>query len=388
MAEALESSQQLIFIVAAEPSGDALGGPVIEALNRLYPGRFRFMGVGGEQMQAAGLETLFPMEDLTAFGLAEVLPKIPLILKRLKQVQKSVRVTKPSLLLTIDAPDFSFRLAKKLKNFSVRKVHMVAPTVWAWRPKRAAKVARLYDHLLCLFPFEPPYFEREGLAASFIGHPLVSGPVMTADGAGFRQRIGAGADERLLMVLPGSRTSEIERLLPVFGETMRLLHERIGGFRVVIPSVTHLADTIREASRNWAVPVTVIQGASDKYAAMKACDAAIAASGTVSLELALAGLPTVIAYRVNKLSAAIFRRLTLTRWVALPNIILQRELIKEKLQEECDASKLADEIQALLDNEDARARVMEGYKSVADSLGAGRLVPADQAARLIADLVQ
>ncbi|MBV6632594.1 MAG: lipid-A-disaccharide synthase [Alphaproteobacteria bacterium] len=384
--QAVSDRRPIIFVVAAEPSGDALGAPILDALSDLAPGRYRYVGIGGEQMIEAGLEPIFPMADITAFGLAEVLPRIPTILRRLKETEQAIRLMKPSLLLTIDGPDHSFRLAKKLRNLSMPKMHLVAPTVWAWRPKRAAKVAKLYDHLLCLFPFEPPYFEAEGMAASFIGHPLVTGPAMSADGDEFRQRHGIPSDQRLITVLPGSRRGEVEKLSGVFGEALGLLRQRIGSFTAVIPTVGPVADLVRANTEDWPVDHVVVQGIEDKYGAMAASKAGLAASGTVALELALTGLPGVIAYRANPISAAIFRRLALTQYVSLPNIILQRPLIPECLQEDCTPNRLADELEAMCKFEKRRDSVLDGYKQVAEKLGAGQLDPATMAAKTLLKL--
>ncbi|MEM6903914.1 MAG: lipid-A-disaccharide synthase [Pseudomonadota bacterium] len=384
--QAVADRRPVIFVVAAEPSGDALGAPILEELSELAPGRYRYVGIGGDQMIEAGLEPIFPMTDITAFGLAEVLPRIPTILKRLKDTEQAVRKLKPSLLLTIDGPDYSFRLAKRLRNMAMPKVHLVAPTVWAWRPKRAAKVAKLYDHLMCLFPFEPPYFEAEGMKASFIGHPLVTGPAMEADGASFRERYGISEDRKLITVLPGSRRGEVERLSEVFGEALGLLAHRVGQFTAVIPTVSPVAALVREHTANWPVEALIVEGVEDKYDAMAASKAGLAASGTVALELALTRLPGVIAYRANALSAAIFRRMATTAYVSLPNIILQRPLIPECLQEQCTPTKLADELEAMCKFEKRRSAVLDGYAQVADKLGARQMNPSIMAAKTLLKL--
>ncbi|MEO0392554.1 MAG: lipid-A-disaccharide synthase [Pseudomonadota bacterium] len=378
----------VIFVVAAEPSGDALGGPILRALESQAPGRYRYIGVGGEQMQAAGLETLFPMADITAFGLTEVVPRIPQILNRLNQVVNAAHRLKPALLLTIDGPDFSFRVARKAQDLACPKVHVVAPTVWAWRPKRAAKIAKLYDHLLCLFPFEPPYFEKEGLPTSFIGHPLVTGPASQADPAGFKARHQLTDDQKtLITVLPGSRRSEVTRLAPVFGEALGQLRDQLGPVQAVIPTVNAVAALVREHTKPWPVPVTITQDADEKYHAMASGQVALAASGTVSLELALTRTPAVIAYRANALSAAIFRRMAITKYVGLPNVILDRPLIAECLQEHCTPGRLSQEMLRLIRDQKAREAVLDGYESVAQQLGQGRLQPAQMAADRLLSLV-
>lgn len=380
----------IIFVVAAEPSGDALGGPILRALEAQAPGQYRYVGVGGEQMQAAGLETLFPMADITAFGLAEVVPRIPQILNRLKQVVTAAHDLKPALMLTIDGPDFSFRVAKKCTQLPCPKVHVVAPTVWAWRPKRSAKVARLYDHLLCLFPFEPPYFEKEGLPTSFIGHPLVTGPAAAADPAAFLAKHAIDADGKtLITVLPGSRRSEVTRLSAIFGDALGRLQDKLGPVHAIVPTVSSVADMVREAVASWPVTVTVTDKPADKYHAMATGQVALAASGTVSLELALTRVPAVLAYRGNAISAEIFRRMAITKYVGLPNVILDRSLIVECLQENCTPERLAQELTSLISDQKAREAVLEGYEVIAGQLGRGRLDPAQTAAeRLLALLAE
>ena len=385
---ATSDNRPIIMVVAAEPSGDALGGPILRALETLAPGQYRYIGVGGDQMQAAGLQTLFPMTDITAFGLAEVVPRIPQILNRLKQVVAAAHRLKPVLLLTIDGPDFSFRVAKRCLDLPCLKVHVVAPTVWAWRPKRAAKIARLYDHLLCLFPFEPPYFEKEGLPTSFIGHPLVTGAASAADPLGFKRRYGLeGAAETLMTVLPGSRRSEVTRLTPVFGDAMARLQATIGPVHAIIPTVSSVSGMVRAATADWPVAVTVIDDPADKYHAMAAGRVALAASGTVSLELALTRIPAVLAYRGHPISAAIFRRMAITKYVGLPNVILDQPLIAECLQEHCTAERLNREMLTLLRDDDAREAVLNGYAEIARQLGQGSLDPAQSAAETLRRLL-
>ena len=337
-------SVPLVFLVAGEHSGDALGASVMGALSANLKGRVKFAGVGGPDMQRAGLDTLFPMDDLAVMGVFEVLPRLPLLLKRINETANAVERLKPDVLLTIDAPDFCFRVIKKPKARGVKVpvVHFVAPSVWAWRPGRAKKVAGFLDHLLCLLPFEPPYFEREGLKATFVGHPVVSSDIGNGDGPSFRARYNIAADAPVLAVLPGSRSGEVSRLLSIFVEAVTKLAPQFPGLHIVMPAVSHLEATVREATATWPAPVTVVDG-TDKADALAAADAAIAASGTVALELAMAGLPTVIGYRLNALTALLARRLLKTRFVNLINIILDREAVPELLQENCTPDNLARE---------------------------------------------
>lgn len=379
-----EANTPLVFVVAGEHSGDSLGASVMAALSSKLDGRVRYAGVGGPGMQAAGLETLFPMEDLAVMGVFEILPRLPLLLNRIKYTTDEVERLKPAVLLTIDAPDFCFRVIKRLKARGVQLpvVHFVAPSVWAWRPGRAKKVAKFLDHLLCLLPFEPPYFEREGLKATFVGHPVVSSAIGNGDGPSFRARHGIDAEAPLLCVLPGSRSGEVARLLPVFGETVAKLATQFPGLHVVMPAVPHLESRVLAATRAWPVS-TVVVGANQKADAFAAADAALAASGTVALELAMAALPNVIAYKVHPLTAFLAKHLLTTRFANLINIILDREAVPELIQENCTPDNLAREVARLLDNPHARDLQRAAAFEALKQLGFGGAPPGERAAEVV-----
>ncbi len=377
-------SPPLVFMVAGENSGDLLGAAVMDALHAKLDGRVRFAGVGGPQMSALGLDSLFPMQDLAVMGVFEVLPRLPLLLKRIKETADAVERLKPDVLVTIDAPDFCFRVIKKLKarGADVPVVHFVAPSVWAWRAGRAKKVAKFLDHLLCLLPFEPPYFEREGLKATCVGHPVVASAIGDGDGAAFRARHSIADDAPVLCVLPGSRTGEVERLAPVFGETVAKLAAQFPGLHIVMPVVAHLEERLRAATHDWSAPVTIV-GATEKADAFACADAALAASGTVALELAMAGLPNVIAYRLNALTAFLARRMLKTRYVNLINIILDREAVPELLQENCTPENLAREVARLFDQPAARAAQKSAAYEALKQLGLGGPPPGARAAEVV-----
>lgn len=332
-----------LFITAGEPSGDALGAAVLKGLREEAAARgltLEIRGVGGPWMQAEGLDSLFDMTDLSVMGLAEVLPALPRLIGRIGQTAQAVAAAKADILLTIDAPDFSFRVARRVARLrpQTRKVHLVAPTVWAWRPGRAKKVAALLDHLLVLLPFEPPYFECEGLATTFIGHPIAEDA--KGDGQRFRQAHRVPPDAPLLCVLPGSRRGEVSRLLPVFGEAVRQLADRYPGLHAAVPTVRGVAPAVIDAVGDWPVPTIVTEDRVEKHDAFAASDAALAASGTVALELGLAEVPAVVAYRVSPITAAIVRRMIRVPYANLVNILLEREAVPELLQEKCTAAAL------------------------------------------------
>jgi len=306
----------------------------------------RFSGVGGEHMTAQGLDSLFPISDLSVMGFFEVLPRLPRLLARLKQVREAALDLRPEALVTIDAPGFNFRLAKRLSGAGIARIHYVAPTVWAWRPGRAKEIAGCLEHLMTFLPFEPAYFEPHGLPSSFVGHPAVE--AAGGDGIGFRRRHGVEAAAPLLVVLPGSRRMEIERHLPIFEAAVRRLRDRWPRLATAVPAAPGVADSVITAVGRWPGRNLTVLGEAEKLDAFAAAEAALAVSGTVALELALASTPTVIAYRGNPLSAAIVRRLALVRYASLVNILLQREEQPERLQENCRPDQLSDAVAGLL----------------------------------------
>jgi len=383
----------LVFLVAGENSGDALGSSLMHAIKAKLDGRVHFVGVGGPEMmdtdKTGGMDSLFPMEDLAVMGVFEVLPRLPLLLKRINETADAVGRLKPDVLVTIDAPDFCFRVIKKLRARGVKVpvVHYVAPSVWAWRAGRAKAVAKFLDHVLCLLPFEPDYFTREGLNATFVGHPVVESDFGHGDGAAFRARHDIPSDAALLCVLPGSRSGEAARLLPVFEETVEKLGHQFAGLRIVMPTVAHLEQRVRTFTQDWPVPVTVV-GGDEKIDAFAAADTALAASGTVALELAMAGLSSVIAYKLNALTGWLAKRLLKTPYVNLINIILRREAVPELLQHNCTADNLAREVARLLGDERARGAQRAAAREALEHLGLGGPPPGARAAEVVLSYIK
>lgn len=373
----------LIFLIAGEPSGDMLGGRLMAALKDLTGDSVRFVGVGGPAMIEQGLDPLFAMSELTLMGLAEVLPHLPRLIRRIGETARAVKMLRPDALITIDAPDFSFRVARRVAALGVPRIHYVAPQVWAWRPERARKLAGRVDRLLALLPFEPAFFAPYGVPCDFVGHSVVEGGAGRGDGARFRARHAIGADERVLLVLPGSRAGEVRRHLSIFGVTVDLLARRHRGLRIVVPTVPGVAALVKAGVGHWPSSPIVVEDPSEKFDAFAGADAALAASGTVTAELALSGVPSVVAYRVNPLSAMLARRLLTVEHVALVNVVLGRRLLPECLQEECAPEPLAREIDMLLDDEDAAHRQREGFKELAQRLGVDGEPPSRRAARAV-----
>ncbi|NQV84368.1 MAG: lipid-A-disaccharide synthase [Rhodospirillales bacterium] len=377
----------LVFLSAGEPSGDLLGARLMQALKNKTKNRIHFAGVGGPSMEEQGLQSLFPMSDLTVMGVFEVLPRLSRILRRLRETVTAAKHLAPDAVVTIDSPDFNFRVAKRLKGKGIPLVHYVAPSVWAWRPHRAARIARFLDHLLTLLPFEPPYFQTEGLPATFVGHPVLDGGADTGDGNAFRQRHGIAAKDTVIVVLPGSRLGEISRLADVFRETLILLKKKFPGLHIVVPSIASVADTVLRNTADWPPPVIVVEGDTEKFDAFAAANVALAASGTVALELALAKTPAVIAYKFAPLSWFFIRRLVKVRFVHLVNLILDREEIPEFLQGACRPDVMATTIKGLLADRGRRAKQIAAYNTALKQLRPDGGSPAEKAAEVVLNIL-
>jgi lipid-A-disaccharide synthase len=379
--------EPLVCIVTGEPSGDLLGARLMAALRRATAGRVRFMGVGGESMREEGLDSLVDLADLAVMGFLEVVPSIPRVLRRLREVTAAIESRRPDVLVTVDSWGFTGRLHKAVAAArpDLPRLHYVAPMVWAWKERRARSVAAAVDHLMCLLPNEAAYFEAHGLPCSHVGHPVVEGGAGRADGGAFRAAHGIPAEAPLIAVLPGSRRSETGRLLAPFGAAVSVVAERRPDLHVVVPTVANVAEEVAAATARWPVPVTLVRGEAARYGAFAAAAAAMAASGTVSLELALAGVPHLIAYRVAPLSAWLFRRLTHMRYVNLINITLDRLAVPELLQGACRPPTLAATLGRLLDDVPARDAQRQAFTEALRRLGGGDGRPSDRAARVVLD---
>ncbi len=344
-----------IFLVAGEKSGDELGWKLMRALRALTDGRVTLRGVGGEGMEREGLKSLFPQSDIAVMGFLPVLQNLPILLRRIRQTADAIIANPPDILVIIDSPDFTHRVAKRVRKAlpHLPVIDYVSPTVWAWRPGRARKMRAYVDHVLALLPFEPKvHADLGGPETSYVGHPLIE----------HLSELRPDADERALrdsavpcvLILPGSRRAEIERLLDLFGETARQLTERIGEVEFVLPAVTHLHDIIAAKTAQWPVAVRIVLGEEEKLRAFRRARAALAASGTVSLELALSGIPMVIAYRVGKIEEWIVRALATAPSIVLPNLILGEAAVPEYLQEDASPTTLSKALARVIKSGDAR----------------------------------
>lgn len=372
-----------IVLIAGEPSGDALGAALMAALKERAD--VRFSGVGGPKMQAQGLETLFPIDDLAVMGIAEVVPKLRSILKKINQTAEYIQKNKPDIVVTIDAPDFCFRVARKVRDamgvHAPKLIHYVAPTVWAWRPGRAKKIAGFLDGLICLFDFEPPYFEAEGLRAIAAGHPVVESGVFAADGLRFRRRHGIPDDARVMGVFFGSRRGELKRHGDIFSQVMAGLP---GGTYFVMPTLPHLAQSIEQTLAGVDVPKIITDDPAQKWDAFGACNAALAVSGTVGLELAAAKVPHVIAYRMNPLTHQIARRSIRISYAHLANIHLDRAAVPEFLQDACRPENITPALMQLITDERKRHLQTEAFTDFLQRLGGGEArTPSQKAADFV-----
>ena len=376
-----KTATPLIYLIAGEPSGDALGANLMRALRQRTDGAVRFAGIGGEQMAAEGLISLFPLDDLAVMGVAEVLPRARTILKRVAEAVADIRARQPAAVVTIDSSGFNWRVAQRLRRArdAVPLIHYVAPMVWAWRAGRARRMARWYDHLMALLPFEPPYFTKVGLSSSYVGHPVIEMGAAKGDGAGFRRRHGIAPSARMVAILPGSRGGEVGRLLPILGQTVARLARKLSDLVVVVPATANVAARVQAAVAGWAAQAMVVDNA-EKYDAFAASDAALAASGTVALELAVAGVPTVVTYRVNPLTHALLRRVVKVRYANLVNLILDRPAVPELLQNDATPEKLAAAIEPLLQDKAARAAQISAGQEALKALGYGQVSPGLRAA--------
>ncbi|MGB9151971.1 MAG: lipid-A-disaccharide synthase [Alphaproteobacteria bacterium] len=378
------------FLIAGEASGDILGARLMRALRAKLNGEVKFVGIGGPQMLAEGLDLFFPHTELMHFGVVEVLRHIPRLLKRINQTAQEVVRANPAALITIDSPDFCFRVAKRVKKQShatIPLIHYVAPTVWAWRPGRAKKIAKFLDHLLAVLPFEPPYFTRAGLDCTFVGHSIVEGDAAKGSNAIFRSTRNIAPDTPLLTVLPGSRTGEVTHLLPIFREVVQRLHAQHPNLQIVVPTVPHLKDRVAAEVAQWNITAHIVEGERAKYDAFAASRAALACSGTVALELALARLPAVIAYKVNALTALLYRHFIRTPYANLVNIMHNKLVVPEFIQENCTAVKLAEALGVLLSDETARQTQIAELAATAGWLGQDQFVPSERAAETVLAVV-
>ncbi len=377
-----------IYLIAGEPSGDLLGSRLMRAMIAKNP-EVEFYGIGGETMEREGLKSLFDISELAVMGLFEVLPSLPKILKRFSQTISDIEKVKPDVVITIDSWSFSARIHKLLrrKKLGIPQVHYVAPQVWAWKKKRAKTMYKYIDHLLTLFPYEPKYFTPHKLPTTFVGHPVIESSVLWASGDDFRTRFNIEENARIMAVLPGSRHTEVSRLLPVFLNVVKKIQEKYPKFCFVIPTVQTVEDRVKQMVEESGLPIIVVNNESDRHDAFCASEVAIAASGTVALELAMIDVPHIIAYKLSSLSAWLARHFLKIQFVNLSNILLGREIIPELLQENCNEEKIIYYVEELLKKEAVYERQMEGFSKVKELLGVGEQTPSANACDVVFNMI-
>jgi len=377
------------YLIAGEPSGDSLGARLMEAIKRKDKNA-QFFGLGGDSMQAQGLKSLFDITELAVMGLAEVIPSIPRILKRIKQTVADIQNTNPDVIVTIDSWSFCARIHKKIRklNLGIPQVHYVAPQVWAWKKKRARTMYKYIDLLLTLFPYEPKYFTPYNLETVFVGHPVIESAIVNSKNKGeFRKSHNIKDGQKLMLVLPGSRHNEVERLLPDFLQVVEKMRAKHPEFVYAAPTVSTVASKVKKMIKDSGLPIEVVEGEQERHNAFQDADVAIAASGTVALELAIVKVPHIIAYKVPKLTEWVARHCIHIEFVNLTNILLGREVVPELLQQACNADNIMAYIEQFLKKESLYKRQEEGFEKLRQKLGMGEQTPSDNACKAIMELI-
>ena len=381
----------LVYVVAGEASGDVLGARLVAALRARRPG-IEFAGIGGPRMAEQGVASLFDYRELALMGLLEVLPKIFRLKRLLADAAADVATRRPALLVTIDSPGFTLRLAEMVKPIGTPVLHYVAPQVWAWRPGRVLKLRRKVDRILCLLPFEPIFFEAAGIPVTFVGHPVLESGADRGDAARFRATHGLAETDRPVIVMPGSRRMEASRLLPAFGAALRIAAERLPGLRPILPVAPIVAEAVRAAARDWPIAPILVDGQEAKHDAFAAVaqsgGAGLIKSGTSSLEMAVAGIPHVVAYRVNPITAAIVRRLVKVPHASLVNLLAEREVVPERLQEDCTPEALAEALLAPMLDPAVAAAQRAGFAEALAHLRAPEGLPSEAAAEAVLRMLE
>jgi lipid-A-disaccharide synthase len=373
----------LIYLIAGEQSGDQLGARLMRAIRRRRPDA-TFAGVGGAAMAAEGCASLFPMSDLSLMGFLEVLPRLRQLKRRIRETAEDIADKIPDVVVTIDSPGFCFRVLRAIASLGIPRAHFVAPQVWAWRESRVKHYPGLWERLLCLLPFEPAFFARHNLPATFVGHPVLESGCDKGNAARFRARHNLAPEIRIVIVMPGSRRAEINRLLPILRATLERLREPVVP---VVPLAGPVADAVTAATGTWTRRPILIAETADKHDAFAAAAAALTKSGTSTLELALAGVPMVVTYRANPITVWIVRRLALVKYASLLNLLGGREIVPELLQGDATPKRLAAALEKILTPEGAAAQRAAFAEPLA-MLRAPEGQPSDAAAAAVLDLIE
>ncbi len=384
VSRATPETMRKIVLIATEESGDRLGANLMKVLRQRLGGAVRFEGVGGRSMAREGLTSWFPIEELSIIGLAAVVRQLPKILRLIKQTTAAVTEAAPDILVIIDSPDFTHRVAKRVRASDPRIpiVDYVSPSVWAWRPGRARAMLTYVDHVLALLPFEPEAYQRlRGPPCSYVGHPLTEQLASLRPNPEERQR--RETSPPVLLVLPGSRRSEIRHHMAVFGQTMARLGDEGVAFEPVLPTMPHLQEAVTEALKAWPVQPRVVIGEQEKRAAFRIAHAALAKSGTVTLELALSGVPMVTAYRTGSVEAWILRRAIKVNSVILANLVIGDNVVPEFLQQDCTPEKLSQALREVLGETALRRKQLDAFAKIDTIMSTGNQPPSTRAADIV-----
>lgn len=384
-----QASARTIFVVATEESGERLGGSLMAALRRRLGDGVRFKGVGGRAMAEQGLVSLLPIDELSIIGFAAVVKQLPMLLRRIRQTTEAVLAAKPDMLVIIDSPDFTHRVAKgvRARDPNIPIVNYVSPTVWAWRPGRARAMRGYVDHVLAVLPFEPEAHRRlGGPPCTYVGHPLTE--QFDALRPDAQELLRRQTSPPVLVVLPGSRRGEIRHHMAAFGGALGLL--RAGGvaFEAVLPTMPHLVDAVTAAARDWPVQPRIVVGEAEKRAVFRTAHTALAKSGTVTLELAISGVPMVTAYRGGAVEAFIAKRVVKLASVILANLVIGEAVVPEYLQENCSPEKLAAALREVMSDTAARRRQLDGFGRIDAIMATGAQTPSDRAADVVIGMLK
>ncbi|HEX4552813.1 MAG TPA: lipid-A-disaccharide synthase [Xanthobacteraceae bacterium] len=384
-----EAAPLKVFVVAGEESGDRLGGALVQALRRHAGRPLELQGIGGHAMAAAGVASLFPIEHLAIVGFSAIPRRLPTILRSIRAAADQVVAARPDVLVIIDSPDFTHRVARRVRAAApdIAIVDYVSPSVWAWRPGRARAMRAYVDHVLALLPFEPAAHKRlGGPPCSYVGHPLSEQVAdLRPDAAEARRR---DADPPVVLLLPGSRSGEVARHLAVFGAAVARLADRLGPLELVLPTVPHLVDRVRAGTATWAAPPRIVVEQADKWAAFRVARAALAASGTVTLELAVAGVPTVVAYRVSLLTEFIYRAAVRVPTIVLANLVLGENVMPEIIQRQATPERLAAALGRLVADTPERRAQLAAFARLDAVMAIGSARPSDAAAEIVLDVAR
>ena len=378
-----------VFLIATEESGDRLGANLMKVLRQRLGDAVRFEGVGGLSMAREGLVSLFPIEELSIIGFSAVVKQLPKILRLIRQTTSAVTEAKPDILVIIDSPDFTHRVAKRVRaaDPQIPIVNYVSPSVWAWRPGRARAMLGYVDHVLALLPFEPEAYQRlRGPPCSYVGHPLIE--QLDSLRPAVDEQLRREASPPVLLVLPGSRRSEIRRHMEAFGQTLGRLREEGTAFELILPTMPHLQEAIAEALKTWPVQPRVVIGEQEKRAAFRIAHAALAKSGTVTLELAISGVPMVTAYKVGSTEAWIMRRVINVQSVILANLVIGENVVPEFLQEDCTPEQLTPALREVLGDSALRRRQVEAFARIDQIMSTGDQPPSVRAADIVLATMQ